>query len=60
MEHIIRVYRYSDKYKDLAYPVADIRMSAPIRCSEKKFATRHGGDYIKIINNIEEEEADCD
>jgi hypothetical protein len=58
MEHIVRVYRYSDKYKDLAYPVADIPMSAPIRCSEKKFAIRHGGDYIKIISN--EEEVDYD
>lgn len=57
MEHIVRVYRYSDKYKDQFYPVADIRMSAPISCSEKKFAARHGGDFIEIIEI--EEEIDC-
>ncbi len=58
MEYIIRVYRYADKYRDHAYPVADIRMSSLIRCSEKKFASRHGGDYIEFIR--EEEEVECD
>jgi len=50
MDSIVRVYRYSDQYKDLAYPVADIRISGHIACSPIKFARDHGGDFIEILS----------
>lgn len=53
MEYLVRVYRYSDQYKDHAYPVAEIRMSGPIRGSDEEFAQTHGGDYIEIVENQE-------
>jgi len=57
MTYTIRVYRFSDKYKDHAYPIADISMSNPLIGSDKQFAKQHGGDYIKIL---ELEEIDTD
>jgi hypothetical protein len=57
MDSIIRVYRYSDQYKDLAYPLADIRVSGPISGNPIKFAKKHGGDFIKILS-LEEAETD--
>lgn len=50
MDYIIRVFRYANKRKDLAYPVADIRVSESLRMSDEKFARKHGGDYIEIVN----------
>jgi hypothetical protein len=49
MDYIIRVYRYANKQRDHAYPVADIQMSDELRMSDIKFARKHGGDYIEII-----------
>jgi hypothetical protein len=50
MDNIIRVYRYSDQYKDRAYPVADIRISGPICGNPVKFARKHGGDFIEVLS----------
>ncbi len=53
MEYIIRVYRYADRAKERFYPVADIRMTGPMHGSEERFARKHGGDFIEILDEVE-------
>lgn len=59
VDYIIRVYRYTSKCKDHAYPVADIRMSDNLRISDERFARKHGGDYIEFLSIDDEEYNDC-
>jgi len=47
-QHIIKVFRYSDQYKDLAYLIAEVLLTGPLIGSRRKFAREHGGDYIEI------------
>jgi hypothetical protein len=58
MDSIVRVYRYSNQYKDLAYPVADIRISGHIIGNPIKFAKNHGGDFIKILSLEDSDDLD--
>jgi len=58
MDYIIRVYRYANKHKDHAHPVADIRMSDNLRISDERFARKHGGDYIEFLSLDDEEPND--
>jgi len=48
--YIIRIYRYADTDIEHAYPIADILMSGPIFGSDKKFAQKHGGDFIEFLS----------
>ena len=60
MDKIVKVFRYSDVHRDLAYLIAEVRITGPIKGSHGRFARRHGGDYIEVIDieEIDEDSAD--
>lgn len=50
MEQVVKIFRYSDVHKDLAYLIAEVRITGPLKGSPTRFARKHGGDYIEIID----------
>jgi hypothetical protein len=58
MDSIVKVFRYSDVHKDLAYLIAEVRITGPLQGSPRRFARKHGGDYIEVIDSDEFEDDD--
>ena len=51
--YIVRVFRSPRRSETYPQAVADIKMTGPIYGSEKRFARRHGGDFIVCFSEEE-------